>query len=139
MNQSRKLKILTLLTQALIIIGAGHGVAPLLIFEILGIATPLSEDFIDDKLKQAMFLYSIMTFVGQILIICSIYSQIVSSKKKLQIVGLSMLSISTVYICLISYFNPFTVVLYITCLPFLICVLIGLFGRSFSMLYRRLI
>jgi hypothetical protein len=138
-NQSRKLKILTLLTQALIIIGAGHGVAPLLIFEILGIATPLSEDFIDDKIKQAMFLYSILTFVGQILIICSIYSQVVSSKKKLQIVGLSLLSISTIYICLISYFDPNTVVLYVTCLPFLICVVIGLFGRSFSKFYRRLI
>jgi len=138
MNQSRQLKIWTLLTQAFIIIGAGHGGAPLFLFEIVGLTAPFSEDFFDDKLKQAIFLFSIMTFVGQILIICSIYTQTVSSKKKLQFVGVSLLFISTLYICIISYFDPSTVVLYVTCLPFLICVVMGLFGKSFGKFYRGL-
>jgi hypothetical protein len=137
MNQSKQLKIWILLTQAFIVIGAGHGIAPLLLVEAAGAIRPFKEGFFEDKLGQAVFLFSIMTFVGQLVTIYSIYSKSVFFKKRLQIVGVSLLFIGTLFICSVVYFDPSTVALYVTCLPFVICVFLTMFGKYFGNVFRR--
>ena len=125
------------MTQALIVIGAGHGIAPLILFEAVGIVKPLRGSLFVDQLAPAIFLFSLMTFVGQLLTVYSIYSKNALLRKMAQIIGLFLLFIGTLYICSVIYFDPYTVVLYVTGLPFVICVLLTMFGRSIGNLFRR--
>ncbi len=137
-NQSTNLKIWTLLTQACIIIGAGHGVFPLMLLEVAGALRPFEQTFPVDKLAQAIFLYSITAFGGQTLLIASIFCKKLRLRRNQQIAGTLLLSLGTWYIIIVAYFDPFTIVVYLTCLPFGGCILLVFFGRYIDLLTQRL-
>jgi hypothetical protein len=138
MNSSRKLKIWTLLTQACIVVGAGHGAAPLILFEAMGFIQPFGDDIFQNKLSQAVLFFSVVTLVGQVCTIASILSNRHALKRQLHIIGISLLFASTFYIGAVVYFDPNSVFLYVTCLPFIVCVLLTILGSRLARFLNRL-
>ena len=132
MNHSTKLKIFTLLSQAFILVGAGHGVAPLVLFEAVGFFQPFDDDFKYSKLDWAILIYAVIVLLAQLTIVASIFANNNLFKQRLHIVGVTVLFGSTFFISLLAYSDPNSTLLYWTLIPFLICFLLTIFGKRLA-------
>jgi hypothetical protein len=99
MTTNKMLKIWTIITHGLIIIGAGHGIFFLFIYEILAFPYLTKENFsfsfssVDNHFPAV----GLTTFLGQAALIFSILHNKQKFKNVSQIIGLCLLWLSIIY------------------------------------------
>ena len=140
MIRTKNIKVWTLLTYALIVIGMGHGIL------ILGIAEPLWLTTIFQEPKSAeaaevsdaiLQLVALMSLLGQIAVVISIYAKVKTTETSLHIIGLLLLwSALLTYIYGIRNDNGSHLVI-VTCLPFLYFTILTLFGKHLQKLWKQ--
>jgi hypothetical protein len=137
---STKLKIWTLITHAFIVIGMGHGIATLGIFEIFSIVSLLSPSSgrNDDSVFYVLLLSSLFALFGQIAMIVSIYAKSEERRKWLNIVGLCLLWISVIISAYAIREDRGSFFATVTCIPFAFCTIRAMLGRHIQRLCRNL-
>jgi hypothetical protein len=133
---SKKLKIWTLITHALIIIGAGHGGAWLLIFEIAYFPYVTKENFsfAQSSDNNHFPVVGLVSLIGQAAIICSMLSLNKMARNVLQQTGIVLLWVAVLYI-IYDTKDSYIYLMHISVIPFGICSLITWFGLSLKRLY----
>jgi hypothetical protein len=141
MTTTKKLKIWTLVTHGLIIIGAGHGILFLFIIEIFSFPYVTKENFsfLFNGVENHFPVVGLLSFLGQATLIFSI----IHHKKKLQnvaqIIGLSLLWLSVVYFTYDTTKDAYTHIALVTAIPFVICTIITFVGQLLKRLYNWII
>lgn len=141
MITNRKLKIWTIVSHGLIIVGAGHGILFLFIIEILAFPYLTKENFsfsfhsVDDHFPVV----GLMAFLGQAVMIFSILNNKQKIKNPTQIIGLSLFWISIIYFIYDTIKDSYTHISLLTAVPFTICTLITFPGKQFRRFYDWII
>lgn len=127
MITSSQLKIWTIITHAFIIVGMGHGVLCLVVYEVMSLGYFISKSFIDspDMADEILrLIVSLACVVGQCAIVFSIFTKRNKLKLFCHIVGLIFLWASIVCFYLIALKDSYTQLFIVTCLPFFVCTII---------------
>lgn len=137
MITNKKLKIWTMVSHGLILVGAGHGVMVLLVIEIffLPFIKENSLNFSFDA-ENHFSVVSLMMLLGQAAMITSILSSRQPVKCILQIVSISLLWIGIIYFHYDTTRNHTIHIASITAIPFAVCTVITFIGRPLKKLYN---
>ena len=138
MTASRRLKIWTLITHALIIVGWGHGGVCLAIIEIMSLPYFLNSLFSsssDSSFEILLLVVGFTTLVGQSAIIFSLLTKRLNLKTPIHIVGLILLWTSIISLKYFTSKDNHVYLATITCLPFLVCNVIFFAGQPIKRLY----
>ena len=132
MITSLKLKIWTIFSHALIIIGAGHGILFLFVIEILTFPYVT-----DDKFSFSFFLIDnhlsvvgLTTFLGQITLLFSIFNKKQVAKNVSQVIGLCLLWLSVLYFTYDASKDSYKHIALWSTLPFVICTIMTFCGPA---------
>lgn len=138
MITSVKLKIWTLLSHAIIIIGAGHGILFLVVIEILTFpyVTKDNFDFSFSLIENHFPVVGFTTFLGQIALLFSILNKKQVAKNVSQIFGLCLLWLSVLYFKYDASKDSYTHIAIWSTLPFAICTIMTFAGRSLKRIYN---
>jgi hypothetical protein len=141
MITSRKLKIWTIVTHGLIIIGAGHGILFLFIIEILTFPylTIDNFNFSFSAVGNHFPVVGLTTFLGQTALIFSILHNNQKFKNISQIIGLCLLWLGVIYFTYDTNKDSYTHIALLTAIPFAICTIITFTGQILKKLYNRII
>jgi hypothetical protein len=135
MITSNRLKIWTLITHGLIIIGAGHGIACLFLLEAFSFVS-----FVDGSFpwQNPVFVISLPILIGQLSIIFSMRHYTLLIKRILLISGAILLNIPILYFLIIAQPDNYTIVTFTT-FPFFICTILIFFGSAIRNAWRYFI
>jgi hypothetical protein len=131
MTTSKKLKIWTIVTHALIVVGFGHGILCFAVIEILWFPYFTKGPFsfmLDSSFQARLNVVGLMTLLGQAMLIFSILNKRQEFKVIFHKIGLILFWLSIMYF---NYSIEKSQNIYfatITCIPFFICSLIALVG-----------
>lgn len=138
MTTSRKLKIWTIITHALIVVGFGHGILFFGLIEILFFHY-ITKEHLDFSLNadfgSHLPVIGLITFLGQLALLLSILKKKNNFKILLQIIGLGFLWLSIMYFILDAGKDNYIHFGTLTCIPFVICTTITFFGQFFKRTY----
>lgn len=117
--QHKKLTYWVLITNCLIIIGAGHGIAPILFFEFILPFNMGSDGFdfcvgLHCSYDQSLFLTAILSFCGQLLLLIANSEESSISR----IVSLTFMWLGLFYIC--HNFDEIATITFLYASPFII-------------------
>ena len=115
------LKIMTIIFNMLIIVGAGHATVPLGLFELIGPLEFLSGSHSGNNYHDKLVNISPFTLIGQISLICSFFFK-EKTKSLLTLIGCSILLYCT-YI-LVKDLTGYESITLITSIPFFVTSLI---------------
>jgi|SRR6185437_3329888 len=137
---SARLKIWTLITHAFIVIGMGHGIITLGIFEVFSIGSLLSPTagWKDDSNFYVLLMSSFFALLGQIEMVVSIYAKSEERRKWLNIAGLCLLWGSVITFAYAIREDRSSVLAIVTCIPFAFCTIRAMLGRHIQRLCRNL-
>jgi hypothetical protein len=139
MNTSKKLKIWTIITQAFILVGFGHGILFFLIIEILWFPYFNKEHFSFDlnaSFENHLPVVGLLTLLGQCAVIISILLKSYKIKVAFQILGFVLFWLSIFYFTYNIEESSSVHFATITCFPFAICTIIAFAGRPISEFYK---
>jgi len=141
MNTSRKLKIWTLISNALIIVGWGHGILFFFLIEIFYLpdlpkqySWGLTSDF-DASLPMVGF----WMLLGQLLVVASMVIKSANLKTISHVIGIVFLWTSIIYFIYGASGDRYTHFATVTALPFAFCTVITFVGRYIKMYWRKMI
>ena len=142
MIRTKSIKIWTLLSQAFIIIGMGHGGAIFGILEAFSLVALFTRPGPSDGSHVSgaiLELVGLLSLAGQIVIIVSIYS-----KRKVTEVVLHMSGLFLLWSALVTYAygirnDGYAHLPVVTCVPFLYCTIRTLAGRFIQRLWERIL
>ncbi len=139
MVKSRKLKIWTIVSHGLIIIGAGHGFLFMFMTEILTFPYLTNENFSFSftSVDNHFSVIGLTTLLGQVGLIFSILHNNQKFKNAFQIIGLCLLWISITYLIYDASNDPYIHIALATALPFAICTLTTFSGQLLKRIYKR--
>ena len=127
MKPDRKLIIAILISNSLIIIGFGHGISPLLLFEI---AMPhfFDKEYLSFSLfadfEHCIYAAAIFSFLGQIIVLYSIFT----TKTTSIVIGLILMILGYCYLSINIHSNDMSAaVAFVTGVPFFVLSLLALF------------
>ena len=131
MTTSKKLKIWTIVSHGLIIIGAGHGILFLFIIEILAFPYLTNDNFSFsfNSVDNHFSVVGLTTFLGQAALIFSMWHNKQKFKNISHIIGLCLLWLSIIYFTCDTTKDNYTHIALLTAVPFAICTIITLFGQ----------
>lgn len=140
-NTRKKLKIWTVITHALIVVGFAHGIQNFAVIEILWFPYITRHPFsfnLSASFEAYLPVVGLTTIIGQILLISSILQKRLYPRISLQIFGLAFLWLSVFYFIQTSYdgdshFGGFTAI------PFALCTILIFLGYSLKKGYDRII
>ena len=137
MTVNRRLKIWTLITHALIIVGMGHGIACFAIVEIISfrIFFLFYNIHSTDPSDILLMIVGLAALLGQCAIAFSLLTRRNNLKIPFYIIGLIFLWASVICFQYITSIDHYTHLLTITCLPFLVCSVIFFLGQPIKRLY----
>jgi peptidoglycan/LPS O-acetylase OafA/YrhL len=138
MITTKKLKIWTIISHGLIIVGAGHGILFLFIIEIFFFPYVTKDNFnfsfsTDDNHFPIV---GLTTLLGQTTLVLSILNKKQKLKNIFQVIGLCLLWLSIVYFINDTTKDAYIHLALITVIPFAICTIISLIGHHISRLYN---
>ncbi|QEC67161.1 hypothetical protein FRZ67_07590 [Panacibacter ginsenosidivorans] len=139
MNTSKKLKIWTIITQAFILVGFGHGILFFLIIEILWFPYFNKEHFSFDlnaSFENHLPVAGLLTLLGQCAFIISILLKNYKIKMTLQILGFVLFWVSIFYFVYNIEESPGVHFATITFFPFVISTIIAFAGKPISKFYK---
>ena len=141
MTTNKKLKIWTIITHGLIVIGAGHGIFFLFIYEILAFPYLTKENFSFSfsSVDNHFPVVGLTTFLGQAALIFSILHNKQKFKNISQIIGHCLLWLSIVYFTYDTNKDTYTYIALLTAIPFAICTIITFAGQLVKRLYSKII
>ena len=128
-----------LLTQTFILIGMGHGIAPLLLVEFGGIINLFSGEGFKDKVGQSIMLFGVISVIGQALVIFSMFYKASLHRTWFHIVGIFLLLVGTFFILGVAFYDPYSVVIYWSCIPFTVCIILTFCGGLLERIYCKLV
>ena len=137
MTTTKKLKIWTLITHGLIIIGAGHGILLLFFIEIFSFPY-LTKDifsFLFNGVDNHFAVVGLLSLLGQISLLFSLFNCKQNLKNIFQIIGLILLWLSIVYFTYDTTKDLYTHIALVTAIPFAICTIITFLGQSLKRFY----
>jgi|SRR6185312_13181381 len=131
MTTNRKLKIWTIVSHGLIIIGAGHGILFLFIIEILAFPYVTKENFSFSfgSVDNHFPIVGLTTVLGQAALIFSILYNKQKFKNISQIIGLCLLWLSIIYFTYDTSKDTYTHIALLTAIPFTVCTIITFIGQ----------
>ncbi len=138
MITTNKLKIWTIVSHGLIVIGAGHGILFLFIVEVLLFpyvtkdSFSLSFNVVDNHFP----IVGLTTFLGQAALLFSILAHSQRLKIFFQIIGLCLLWLSIVYFTYDTSTDRYIHIALLTVIPFAICTIITFAGQPLKKLYN---
>jgi hypothetical protein len=135
---SRRLLIWTLISNMLILIGVGHGVGPLGIFEVFGLSNPSA--FADKLVFSLHETYDhlllsslLLTFIGQVGLISTLAFKQPEPKLIVLIISLAFMFVGVLYLSInMQDYSP-SMLSFVTSIPFLVLSVISLV-RQFRIL-----
>lgn len=141
MTKTKKLKIWTLITHGLIIIGAGHGILFLFIIEFFSFpyVTKDSFSFLFNDVENHFAVVGLLSLLGQSALLFSLFNRRQELKDIFQIVGLILLWLSIVYFTYDTTKDSYTHIALVTAIPFAICTIITFLGQSIKKFYNWLL
>ncbi len=141
MITSRKLKIWTIVSHGLIIIGAGHGILFLFIIEILAFPylTKANFSFSFSSGDNHFPVVGLLTFLGQAALIFSLLQKKQRLKNVSQIIGLCLLWLSIIYFTYDTSKDSYIHIALLTAIPFAICTIITFLGQLIKRFYHWVI
>ena len=142
MIRTKKIKVWLIVTQAIIVIGMGHGILTLGILEPMGLwalskkLPPTQDDGISGLYLRLVALTSLL---GQVAVITSIFV-----KSRRQESFIYPLGILLLWFALLAYGygirnDSYSYLAVITCLPFFYCTVRTLFGRDLDKIWQRIL
>lgn len=141
MNHSTQIKILTLLSQAFIIVGIGHGIVIFGLWEIVSLFLFFDALFaakINNEWTKFIDLTAILSMVGQVAIISSLVRLESKLSNPAHIVGLALLWLSFFVFVYGTRNDHYTNLLTISCVPFFFCTVWTLFGSNIRRLASKI-
>lgn len=142
MITNHKLKIWTIITHALIVVGFGHGA---IFFGFLAIfwfpyftKAPFSF-LLTAPFESRLPVAGLATLLGQVFLIYSILSKENKPKAIAHLVGIGLLWLSLLYFTYGMDEGPSVHFATLTAIPFLICTLIAFAGRPLGKFYKWII
>lgn len=141
MTKTKKLKIWTLITHGLIIIGAGHGILFLFIIEIFSFPylTKDSFNFSFNGVDNHFAVVGLLSLLGQIALLFSLFNHRQNLKDIFQILGLISFWLSIVYFTYDTTKDSYTHIALVTTIPFAICTIITFLGQMIKEVYNKII
>ncbi|PVD53927.1 hypothetical protein DC498_00590 [Terrimonas sp.] len=141
MITNRKLKTLTIISHGFIIVGAGHGIVCLFIFEIFSLINITKENlnFSFNTGENHFSVIGLTILWGQASLIFSILNRNKKLKNGFQIVGLCLLWLSIVYFIYDITKDHYTHIALITVVPFATCTIITFAGKLLMKIYRKIL
>ena len=140
MIQTKSIKIWTLLTHAFIIIGMGHGILTLGILEIFSFtnifSNPRPPDG-GDVSSIALRLVGLLSLIGQIALIVSIFVNAKKTSNSLHLLGLFFLWFSLFTYSYSIHNDDYSHLVVVSCFPFLYFTIRTLVGRRIQELWHR--
>ncbi len=138
---TRKLKIWTIVSHGLIIIGGGHGIAFLFIIEILTFPYLTRENFSFSftSVDNHFPVVGLTTFLGQVALIFSILNKKQKIKNTSQITGVCLLWLSILYFTYDTSKDSYTHIALLSAVPFAICTIISFTGQLLKRFYNWII
>jgi len=135
---TNKLKKWTLISQSLIIVGLGHAALPIGVLELIWFVELFSSSHESvDKLWEVVPVISLLSLIGQVLITFSIINKSNAIKRQTHVAGLLFLVISFTFFIWTMHDDPYTQVLYVSCIPFVLCVTLTFIGKRIKNFFRR--
>ena len=137
LTTTKKLKIWSVVTQAIIIIGTGHGVLFFFTIEIFGFpyVTRNSFTFSFSSVEYHSAVVGFTTLLGQVALILSILDKKQSRKNICQIIGLCLLWLSIAYFYYDTITDRETGVVSVTVIPFAVCTIVTFAGKPIKRLW----
>ncbi|MBN8790103.1 MAG: hypothetical protein J0I84_23720 [Terrimonas sp.] len=137
MTRTKKLKIWTLITHGLIIIGAGHGILFLFFIEIFSFPylTKDSFSFLFNGVDNHFAVVGLLSLLGQIAILFSLFNRRQNLKDVFQVVGLILFWLSIIYFTYDTTKDSYTHIALVTAIPFSICTIITFLGQLLKKFY----
>jgi hypothetical protein len=137
MTKTKKLKIWTLITHGLIIIGAGHGILILFFIEIVSFPylTKDNFSFLFNGVDNHFAVVGFLSLLGQIALIFSLFNRRQDLKDTYQIIGLFLLWLSIIYFTYDTTKDSYTHIALVTAIPFAICTIVTFLGQSLKRFY----
>ncbi|RXK61957.1 hypothetical protein ESA94_02790 [Lacibacter luteus] len=141
MTTTKKLKIWTLITHGLILVGAGHGILFLFIIEIFTFPYLTKDSFIFsfNGVDNHFAVIGFLSLLGQICLLFSLFNLKQNLKNVFQIVGLILFWLSIAYFIYDTTKDSYTHIALVTVIPFAVCTIITFLGQSVRRLYNRII
>ena len=139
MNNSKGLTISTIITHGLILILAGHGGAIFFLVEIFTFPYFTSDNlpFCINSSGSPLTTIGLTALLGQIALVTSIFNNRILARFSLQIVGLTLFWLGIFYFIYFTRNDNYTVFVTISCIPFIICTILMLGGKTLLKLYKR--
>ncbi|MFT3823312.1 MAG: hypothetical protein QM731_05300 [Chitinophagaceae bacterium] len=142
MNTSSKIKIWTIILQALIVVGFGHGIIPFIGIEIYWFPYFTKEHFSfapDAPFEGHLPVIGLITLLGQASLVTSMVHQKKLVKNITQVTGLILLWISIAYFIYNSERSNNIYFVFITSLPFTVLTLLTFAQKPLKRLYNAII
>jgi hypothetical protein len=139
MVRTTRLKIWTLVCHALILIGLGHGILTLGIADIFWLLSVIDNtQELGDAYGFIFRLVGLLSLMGQIAIITSIFWKHMIAGKLLQIAGLCLLWTSVIEYAYSLRDDRYAHISFLSCLPFAYCTIRTLLYGSFRLLWQKI-
>lgn len=141
LTTTRKLKIWTIFSHALIVVGAGHGILFFFLIEIVSFPYITKGDFELSFNSGANHfpVIGLITLLGQIFLIMSILSLRQILKNIFQVTGVLLLWLSIIYYIYDSTQDSYIHIAILTVVPFAVCTVITFCGYFLIKLYKWVI
>ena len=138
MIKTQRLKIWTLVTHALIMIGAGHGVGFLFIFELTFLSELSINSFSFNPHSESSNLPAVAftTLLGQLLMLYSLAERSLKVRIIAQSAAMVMLWLGFAYLIVQAKNDKGMIISWISIFPFVVCTTIMFLGPSIKKLYR---
>jgi hypothetical protein len=142
MNTSRKLKIWTMITPGLIVVGWGHGILFFFLIEIFGFPY-FSNENISFRLtlpfESRMPLVGFWILLGQVFILVSIFVKRPNLKLATHVIGILVLWIGVLYFTYNLTHERYVHFATFTVIPFAICTMLTFTGSYLRTFYNWVI
>lgn len=141
LTTTKKLKIWTIITHALIIVGAGHGVFFFFLIELIWLPyiTKNNFSFSFSTADNHFPTIGLLMLLGQAALIISILHQKQNTKNLFHLIGICLLWLGIIYFIHDTNKNTNIHFGLITSIPFAICTLVTFLGHSLKRFYDWII
>lgn len=139
---TKKLKIWSIIWHAVIVIGAGHGIAPMALFALapMGIFFEYPVSFrLNATFENHIPILGCIILFGYVMAIFSFAATSVKTGQKLFLIGLTFLWIGLILFIFETARNKEIVIPLFTIIPFLFCTIKLLVGKYIIWAYQRIL
>ena len=135
---NRNVKIWLLVSQFIITIGAGHGIAPMGLVEFIGLSSIVGLDDTFRSIDPVFLGLVCFTLGGQVAILISLFSRRANLKRAFAMIGPILLWLPLLVFAYNTRNDSYTAVLWITVIPLFITSIVMLAGSYIGRFFNKL-